>query len=184
MKRVRDMAEHSSQWNRVLDHENTYKDVHEKKHIFLLLNELKISIQEVADDTHSAALATDLIDLLSKLKADLLGHEINIILAAFLMNTTKTASRNPPTMSTLFDFGREPCGCDMSSKRTRTPASFIANFPYDYLACIYKISVDCYLLRKVNVQPNHFQTAPMQMFHLRAQLDIKNVSFLYCVCSL
>lgn len=104
------------------------------------------------------------------LRRKLLAHPINIVLAAFLVGD-----------QCLFDYDKVCNRIDPTTRKPlwtpRTGLSFIKDFPYDYLACVYKISFE-YFVNKRHEAPNakwFKDQGDMAIFNQRASEDIREV---------
>jgi len=113
-------------------------------------------------------------------KRQLLGHPINIVLAAFLMDTSNQAKVSKVG---IFDYG-------FRNGKSRSAKSFINSFAFDYLAAVYMISYDC-LVRMRSERPSieYFkrEASSMEVFTRRAQSDIEHVGIVvlsFCCTSL
>lgn len=102
------------------------------------------------------------------LRSTLIGHPIIIVFAAFLLDNHM-----------LYDFGRLPASDKKgASWITRDSKSFLSTFPYDYLACVYKMSVDAYLRHRVKFPLDEDfadEESNMIVYRRRAINDVKNV---------
>lgn len=121
----------------------------------------------------AAATRDKIIEAIQNFKEELLGHPINIVLAAFLMDLS---NQNTVTKVGIYDYAYR-------YGVARTARSFFNTFPYDYLAAVYMIGFDSYV-RMVAQQPTieNFkrEAASMEVFTDRAYSDIENVSIFCC----
>jgi len=110
-------------------------------------------------------------------KEEILGHPINIVLAAFLMDLS---NQNTVSKVGIYDYSRAANGT--ANGVARTAKSFLLTFPYDYLAAVYMIGFDCYVrmvaqpptieyFRREGLSDDHFE-----VYRNRAYSDIENVS--------
>ena len=119
----------------------------------------------------AAATRDKIIKAIDNYKEDILGHPINIVLAAFLMDLS---NQNTVSKVGIYDYS-------FKNGATRTAKSFLNTFPYDYLAAVYMIGFDCYV-RMVAQPPTieYFrrEALPIEedVFKNRAYSDIANVS--------
>lgn len=167
LKLVKAASDVYAGWNAIEMYDALYKDPVNDRNIFSLVDSMKVDIQAIAAESEAIPLSvqtsTDILSMIATFKADLQGHEINIILGGFLMDGL-----------TIFDFSYMPGGETLQTRTPRPPKNFVSNFPYDYLACLYKISVDCYLrhLDKIDFKKESNRSLYMD----RARRDVNNVS--------
>lgn len=158
------MATHHRTW--------AYKD-EDKRDMFQLVEHLSdeadlrciiIAATDAANKVKSTAKTTRNIikEAIRRFKTELLGHPINIILAAFM---TKDFSEP------IYDY-------DLKNEIKRTAKDFLDTFPYAYLAAVYKQAFD-YVVRKettcVTTQSMIKDQENIVTYLLKAEKDISKV---------
>ena len=110
-----------------------------------------------------------IIQAIEEFKVEILGHPINIVLAAFLMDLS---NQNTVTKVGIYDYAFR-YGVPRSAK------SFANSFPYDYLTAVYMIGYDSVVrMRTQKPTVDHFikaEPSSLGVFTQRAYSDIEKV---------
>jgi len=175
-KDIRDLTtgQHvSTSWERVLrNHNATWVDGDDPRDVFQLLQHLSEETSRtykliVSEEEHSQRNTRPketkiaIADVIRSFRTKLLGHPINIVLAAFMIKGKES----------LFDY-------DSTTTGRRTAKNFLLYFPYDYLAGTYKQACD-YVLRKatrcVTHQSMEKDKENLILYREKAKADVKKV---------
>jgi len=141
--------------------------------VFKLLLALKHRVQEFCEEliqckTTGMAFSEAVGDLVDRTILCLLSNPINIVMGAFLVGDR-----------CLFDYDNITPSIDLVTKQpvtaSRTAECFLAQFPYNYLAVVYKISYEIYVNKRYEMPtPEWFSDdRSMTIFHDRAREDIR-----------
>lgn len=156
-----------SEWSRLFRvHKTTWKESStDTRNVFELVADLwdqTIETKTQAAGRDRRVTQKKILTLIDSFRRDMLGHPINIILSAFLVNGSEP----------LWDY-------DRTNVKERDAKTFLETFPYDYLAAVYKQAFD-YVVRKktIIVTPKSMSEDQenIQTFLHRAKFDVKRVS--------
>jgi len=163
-------------WMSISTHSRKFFLVGEDSNIFGLLDTfisvLDSIFDKVSKENNKSSIVTSFAETFvagiktksNDLKLILLGHPINIVLGAFLLDNHM-----------IYDFGRVP---NAESWRVRDPEWFVVTFPLDYLTLVYKMSVDAYLRHRTKIPQDEdfvIEIENMEVYRTRARSDVANV---------
>jgi len=162
-----------SQWINMLTVHNVLRASGNYEDLFALLDDLIDKAERLGNtlrrathatqQTRSTKLAGMIKDRATMLKKLLLAHPINIVMAAFLINDQQC----------LFDYDKVSQGIDevtgMPKFEKRDAKSFLQRFPYEYLAIVYKISYEIFVVKNTKSPHSHGSTGVMNLWSFSAK---------------